>query len=215
MQQSQLSQDPELAISQWPEDRYDLIVAWAGIDPDAAMAWVDRHMGEGAVDLLSAMAAGHLLHGGPEAMEAFIEQHNHDPRLWLKHQGTLQTRAWACMAKSDTIAEALEMVKESKNASWAGSLVTGVDGTQRKMALIDYMEAKQIKVEIDYWSLQRDAEKEPRMWADWAANRNSELLTEVVQSWARQDREAALQWTRRSLVDGDARKKEILDLIQE
>ncbi|MCP5535308.1 MAG: hypothetical protein H7A51_03625 [Akkermansiaceae bacterium] len=227
-QRAQLEHDPAAALealmstaedpgfySRWERQRH-LLVAWAGRDPEAAIRWVNaREYPVGRAELLGAVAAGHMIHGGPEALQSFLAQYNEDPALLPKYQGNLDQFALRLMARADTISDCLEMLKESRNVVLAGALVEGIDTSDRKMATIDYFEAKGIRVEPNYWSLQTVATEDPRLWVDWAARRQSDLLPELIQSWNRQDPAAAKKWIEQTIPRNDPRRREIENLIRE
>lgn len=218
-QQIALNDNPKKALAQAianKENPLHLIVEWAGQDPDAAMRWVDLNadsLSYGMADLLGAVAAGHLIHGGPDAMMKFIQQHNQDSRLLPKAQGVLDRYAFRLLGRSDTIGIGLKMLQESKDGILAGYLIGGIDGSNKKMAAIDYMEAKNLKPTLNYWALQDSASKDPQLWADWALRRNSDLLPELIQSWARDDGKAARVWMESELMKDDPRLDEIRSLI--
>ena len=82
-------------------------------------------------------------------------------------------------------------------------------------AAIDYLEAKGVKPELNYWSLQAAADEAPKTWVDWAFRRDSDILTELVQNWARDDLQAAKAWVESEMLKSDLRRADILSLIKE
>lgn len=219
-----LKSNPEEALTtawtsvtqeQWAQQQH-LLVAWAGRDPEAAMQWVSQHVQtgqSGAANLFAALAAGQLIHSGPEAMQRFISRYDNAEQLTPKQQGKLEEYTYGLLGKADTIEAAMASIQTSKNGVLAGAIVGGIDGSNQKMAAIDYMEAKGVKIELNYWNLQQAARENPRIWADWAVKRDSELLPELIQSWSRQDQGAAKTWLKSSLPADDPRLQSVLELI--
>ena len=74
----------------------------------------------------------------------------------------------------------MDLLRENKDTSLAGSMILGIDGAHYKTNAIDYLEAKGIPVEMNYWSHQDAIEQDPHFWADWARQRDSDLLEDIV-----------------------------------
>lgn len=218
-----LQQDPGGVLTEhatgdggkWSKADDDLLVAWAAQDPAAALKWVDG--GERAVvraQLLGAVAAGILLHDGKDAMLRFLAEHQQDPQLRPKDQGELEKYLFYHLGREDTFDAAMEILRENNDDSLAGMMITGIDGPQNQVSAIDYMEAKGIPVTFDYWALQNDIDKDPRFWADWALQRDSNLLTEIVDGWSRDQADEAKAWVEDRVPKNDKRRADIDELLQ-
>lgn len=200
----------------WSREDDNLLVAWAAQDPEAALNWVntdgDRQVNR--AQTLGAVAAGILLKDGREAMQRFLDAHQQDPELRPKDQGDLEKHLFFHLGREDTFNTAMEILAESKNPRLAGSLVSGIDGAQFQTSAIDYMEAKGIQVQIDYWSHQDAIGKDPRYWADWAWKRDSGMLPDIVNGWARDNLEEARAWVEDRIPKDDKNRAAIDELLK-
>lgn len=221
---SHLLQGPEAVLSahsagdgaSWSNADDDLLVAWAAQDPEAALKWIrsgDRAVAFG--QLLGAVAAGILIKDGKEEMQRFLAEHQNDSDLPPKDQGEeLENRLFYHLGREDTIDVAMELLVQSTNASLAGMMVAGIDGTQYKISAIDRLEAKGIPVTIDYWTLQNAVDEDPRFWSDWAWQRNSDLLEDTLTTWHRQNPAEVKQWIEERIPTNDPRRTTIDEMIQ-
>jgi len=88
-------------------------------------------------------------------------------------------------------------------------MILGIDGPMNQAAVIDYMQAKGFPATMDYWSFQNVVGKDPRYWADWAAQRNSDLLGDIVRSLTREHPEEARAWIDANIPPDDPRRSEL------
>lgn len=152
-------------------------------------------------------------------MMQFIKLHHDDTRIPYKQREKLDQYAFRHLGYADTIGSALQIVTQSERndgAILAGSLVLGLgstNATQRQMQALDYLEAKGIAVEIDYWSFQHAIAEDPRYWADWAETRDSALLAEIVQAWNREHPEQAKTWIAQRFGKLDPRRTRLEELL--
>jgi hypothetical protein len=205
--------DPLAAISENPNN-LDLIVAWAAIDPEAAMKWCDSADHQmSRVHLLGAIATGIIIHDGPEAMKRFIDAHQQDPQLLPKHQGDLLAYTFFNLGREDTIDTALNLLRDAGDQRLAGMMVLGVPGTRNEIRAIDYLEANGIPVKVDYWAFQAAIGEDPRYWADWTQQRDSDLLPEIIQGWARDHPGDARTWIEQRVPVNDPKREEIEGLL--
>lgn len=93
-------------------------------------------------------------------------------------------------------------------------MITGIDGAQYQASTIDDMEAKDIPVDFDYWAMQEQIGKDPRFWADWARQRDSGLLIEIVDGWARGQLAEAKAWVDERIPKDDKRRADIDGLLE-
>jgi hypothetical protein len=212
-EESLLKADPTKAVGANPDD-LDFLVAWAALDPSAALAWVDQQVDhrQSRENLLGAIAAGILIKEGQDAMDRFLADHEQDPGLLPKYQskGALLRHAMLQLGRNDSSHSALEILRSSSDAALAGFLVLGTPGDSANMTrAIDYLEAKGILVEVDYWSFQSAIDADPRYWADWALERDSELLTDIAQAWSRKHAEEMQIWLDDRIPTSDPRRVEI------
>ena len=103
---------------------------------------------------------------------------------------------------------------EKKDGALAGMMITGIDGAQYQTSAIDYMEAKGIPVDFDYWTMQEQIGQDPRFWADWARQRDSGLLIEIVDGWARGQLAEAKAWVDARIPKDDKRRADIDELLE-
>lgn len=227
-----LAANPAAALAARP-DHLDLLVSWAAMDPAAALAWADaqkdsRHLRS---NLLGAIAAGILIKDGAGAMNDFIAEHIADPGLLPKYQNRteLLSHTMFHLGRDDSADAAMAILTELRDRAAAGgeaadgappvgklasSLVLGTKGGADDQArAIDYLEAKGIGVELDYWSFQAAFDADPRYWADWAWKRDSDLLTDIVQAWHREHPAEASAWIADRLPPADPRRGEIDERI--
>lgn len=207
--------DPAKAIAAAP-DHLDLLVAWASLDPEAAMAWVKRNGGGSGIaysHLLGAVAAGILIKDGVDAMNRFVAEHQDDEAIPPKNQGQLLQYVFFTLGRADTIDAALGILRATPQPDLAGMMVLGTEGARQQIRAIDYLEAKGVKVAVEYWAFQESITADPRYWADWAEQRDSGLLAEIIQSWARGKPDEARAWIDQRIPAGDARREEIERLL--
>ena len=95
-------------------------------------------------------------------------------------------RVFYNLGRDDTI--------DTRNSELAGWMVLGIPGAQNQIAAIDSIEAKGIPVAVDHWSFQTSIGEDPRYWADWAAQRESDMLPKIIQTWTRDHPTAAKTW---------------------
>lgn len=212
-EESLVKADPTKAVGANLDD-LDFLVAWAALHPIAALAWVDQQANhrQSRANLLGAIAAGILIKDGRDAMDGFLTDHKQDPGLPPKYQSKdeLLRHAMFQLGRDDTIDIALDILRSSGDAALAGFLVLGTPGDSANMTrAIDYLEAKEIPVEVDYWSFQSAIGADPRYWADWALERDSKLLTDIMQAWSRKHPEETQTWLDDRIPAGDPRRVEI------
>lgn len=214
----------KLGRGSWDTEADNQLVRWAVHDAAAAMEWLmttGDSGGDTYARLLGAIATGILIGEGNGAMMQFIERHQNDDRIPFKHRGELDQYLFRHLGYADTIDSALEAVADragDDGAILAGALVLGLDGThatQRQMRAIDYLEAKGVAVEIDYWSFQHAIAEDPRYWADWAEQRDSALMEEIVQAWNRDDPEEAQTWIDQRFGRSDPRRTRLEELLDQ
>ncbi len=204
-----ITANPIQAITADPNN-LDLLVAWASHDPEAALAWIKsgRRM-TSYEQMLGAVATGILIEDGVAAMNRFVDEHQNDESIPAKNQGRLEPYVFFNLGREDTIDTALGLLRDAGSSELAGRMVLGVKGAQEQIRAIDYLEAKGIPVSVSYWAFQESIVADPRYWADWADQRDSDLLTDIVQAWARQEPEAAKGWIRERVPANDPRRQKI------
>ena len=200
----------------WTLAAEDLLVAWAARDPEAAMQWIRTAKPPVTrAQLLGAVAAGILIRDGREAMEAFVAKHQDDPDLRPKDRGELMGYVFYHLGRDDTLGAAMEMLRESNDASLAGSMVLGIPGARDQIAAIDYLEAKGIPVDVSYHAFQASISKDPRYWADWASNRQNDMLSEIIQAWARDHTAEAKTWIGQRFSPNDPQYGELMFWVED
>ena len=206
--------DPAMTVAADPEN-LDKLTAWAALDPDAALAWINSHAGFVMCreHLLGAVAAGILIRDGAEAMNRFLAMHQEDPEVLPKNQGELLKYAMFMLGRADSIDAALSLLQGDDADSLAGMMVLGMNGSHDMTRAVDYLEAMGIPVGVDYWAFQSKISEDPRYWADWAQQRDSNLLVEIVHGWSRDEPADARAWCNERLPVTDSRRQEIEELL--
>ncbi len=123
-------------------------------------------------------------------------------------------RVFYNLGRDDTIDTALGILLDTRNSELAGWMVLGIPGAQNQIAAIDYLEAKGIPVAVDHWSFQTSIGEDPRYWADWAAQRESDMLPKIIQAWARDHPAEAKTWIGQHLTPGTPRYAKVMELIE-
>lgn len=200
-----LISDPAAAMAADPDD-FNLLTAWAALDPQAALRWVIDHDAKSA-HTLGAIAAGILIRDGADAMRRFIAEHDEDSAISPKNQGRLMEYAFFTLGRADSIQPALRLLQESDDAATqAGMMVLGVRGAENQIRAIDFLKTKGVEVGVDYWGFQATIDEDPRYWADWAVRRDSEMVTDILQAWHRQNPAEALIWLNDRIPPSDPRR---------
>lgn len=168
------------------ESRYrDLLVVWAIRDPDAVLAWVGRHPEIDALGPMASVLAGMLAAGrGADEVAAFLDTQESNPRLAPKWQGeSLLPEAIRLMAREDSAGAAVDLILEKRDPVLAGSFAAAIDDEKRRLAAMNYLSGKGVKMEFHYTNLAEMMGKDGPGLADWASRNQPELLNEMVSSW--------------------------------
>ncbi|MCW1923897.1 hypothetical protein OKA05_15115 [Luteolibacter arcticus] len=212
-QQSIVKGNPGAHLMAHPKDG-DILVAWASVDPQAAVRWlesvgdVDGHY----FDHLSAVCAGLMVHGGIEEMQDYLKQHRNDALLPPKYQdGSFDDHPWYLMAREDTAPQAIEyLLDHPDRLDLAGAFISGIPDTDRMLAAVNYFAANGIGCSIDYPFLRDRVEEDGHLLADWAAGSRPDLLEEILIGWHSEKAEEVKGW-----LDANASRPELAETVLE
>ena len=206
-----LSSDPGSFLYAHPEEELRLLSGWAMLDPDAAHDWLNTQLDAGSAssvfrgDLIAAMAAGLLGRNDKlEALHEFFRATEDDPRILPKDQGEWILRnALSCAGYAETVENALACIRESSAPSFlAIGFAMGLEEVGTRLAALDYFDATNVPLEIDWHDIRDCVAEDPATVADWSLARHPDMLESVITAWAldRSPEEAA-KWLSTSGAD--------------